>query len=68
MKTILKANKLELIKNGSNLVLLNNGRIIAKFAHENIVSAVLGLLALSTREKNKLATSKLVPHVQPTLF
>ena len=68
MKTILKANKLELMKNGRNLVLLNKGKIVAKFDHENMLSAVLGLLALSAREKNKLAANKLVQHVQPTLF
>lgn len=56
------------MKNGRNLILLNNGEIVAKFDHENMLSAVLGLLALSTREKNKLAASKLIQHVQPTLF
>lgn len=68
MKTILKANKLELIQNGRNLILLNDNKIVAKFDHANMLSAVVGLLALSTREKNKLAANKLVPHVQPTLF
>jgi len=56
------------MKNGRNLVLLNKGKIVAKFDHGNILSAVLGLLALSAREKNKLSANKLDPHVQPTLF
>lgn len=68
MKTILKANRLELIQNDRNLILLNNGCIVSKYDNNNMLSAVLGLLALSARHKNTLAADKFITHIQPSLF
>ncbi len=42
MKTLLKVNKLELVKNYQNIVLLKASKVISKFALDQLLPAIIG--------------------------
>lgn len=68
MKTLLKVNQLELVQNYQNIVLLKSGSVVAKFANDQLLQAIVGLLALTNHEISKESGAKLMANFQPDLF
>ncbi len=68
MKTLLKVNKLELVRNYQNIVLLKAGKVISKFALDQLLPAIVGLLSLASKKEKKLSGSKIMSTFQPDLF
>lgn len=67
MKTLIKVNNLELIKNAQGIMLLRSGMVIAKFASEQFFQAVVAMLSLIN--KNKIVSgSKVMRGFQQSLF
>lgn len=68
MKTLLKVNELELVRNYQNIVLLKAGKVISKFALDQLLPAIIGLLSLAAQKEKKLSGSKIMSNFQPDLF
>ncbi len=68
MKTLLKVNELELVRNYQNIVLLKAGTVISKFSLDQLLPAIVGLLSLAAEENKKLSADKLIGNFQPDLF
>lgn len=68
MKTLLKANELELVRNYQNIVLLKAGKVISKFALDQLLPAIIGLLSLASKKEKKLSGSKIMRSFQPDFF
>lgn len=70
MKTLIKVSDLELIKNGQELTLLRAGVVVAKFAKEQLLPAIVALLSfagLSSGYKN-ISPKKVMSNFQQSLF
>lgn len=68
MKTLLKVNELELIRNYKDIILLKSGIPVAKFANDQLLPAIVGLLSLTNQKTNNLSGTKLMANFQPDLF
>ena len=68
MKPLLKVNQLELVQNYQNIILLKSGSVVAKFANNQLLQAIVGLLALTNHEISKESGAKLMANFQPDLF
>ncbi len=68
MKTLLKVNQLELVQNYQNIILLKSGSVVAKFENDQLLQAIVGLLALTNDEISKESGAKLMANFQPDLF
>lgn len=60
MKTLLKVNELELVRNYQNILLLKAGKVIAKFALDQLLPAIIGLLSLASQKEQKLSGNKII--------
>ena len=68
MKALLKLNEFELVRDYQKIVLLKAGKVISKFALDQLFPAIIRLLSLSTQENEKLAANKLITNFQSDLF
>lgn len=68
MKTLLKLNDLELVKNYREIVLLKSGSAVARFADDQLLSAIVSLLSLAHENDLNLSGSKIMANFQPDLF
>lgn len=68
MKTLLKLNDLELIKNYRELILLKSGSAVARFTEDQLLTAIVSLLSLAHENDHKLSGSKIMANFQPDLF
>lgn len=67
MKTLIKVNDIELIKNAQGIMLLHSGTIIARFTSEQFLPAVVALLSLTAKNKD-ISAHKVINSFQPSLF
>lgn len=67
MKTLIKVNDFELIKNAQGIMLLRSGAVIARFTSDQFLPAVVALLSLTAKNK-AISATKVISSFQPTLF
>lgn len=70
MKTLIKVSDLELIKNGQGIALLRAGVVVAKFANEQLLPAIVALLSFAglAGGYRKISPEKVMSNFQQSLF
>ena len=68
MKTIIRVNKIELIRNNQEILLIKSGKIFCKFDADQLMPAITGFLALTQKKKNMLSGDKVMRNFQASLF